>query len=150
MKNTALLFFLTLTVVGTAKAQIVCGGWNNKHKPVVLKIEETGKMSNGFKLVNVKKSTVFPIANPIDMGQPTPKMLEGCQNALLAGEKNGQLNKNYTGNLYVECDGDGDAGFMNLKKTGSNRYTGRFVAPNGKSALGLADEEEVTLTCTSK
>jgi hypothetical protein len=150
MKSIALSFCLTFLVVGTAQAAIVCGGMNKKHKPVVLRIEETGKTSaGGFKLVNVKKSTVFSVSNPIDMGRPAPKLLEGCENALLAGEKNGQLNTNYAGNLYVECAGDGDAGFMDLKKTGRNAYKGRFVAPNGKTALGLADEEEVAFTCTS-
>jgi len=151
MKTSILSFCLTFTVIGTAQAAIVCGGLNTKNKPLVLRIEETGKTSAaGFKIVNVKKAFVVSPSNPIDMGQPDPKMLEGCQEALLAGEKNRQLNKDYSGNLYVECAGDGDAGFMDLKKTGHNSYKGRFVAPNGKPALGLGDEEEVALTCNSK
>jgi len=103
---------------------------------------------SGFKKVNIKKSNVIPISNPIENGFNTSKPVEGCDNALLAGEKNGVLNKNYTGNLYIECAGDGDAGFMDLTKTGRKTYKGRFVAPNGKADLGLDDEEEVALTCT--
>lgn len=151
MKINVLVFCLSFTIVGTAQASIVCGGWNKKNKPVVLKIEDTGKISSsGFKSVNVLKVAAASISNPTETGKSVSQPLDGCQEALFAGQVNQQLTKKYTGDLYVECDGDGDAGFMELKRTGSGKYKGRFVAPNGNKALNLNDEEEISLTCSSK
>jgi hypothetical protein len=150
MNSTLLSFVFTLVTFGTAQAAVVCGGFNSKQKPVVLTIEETAqKTRDGFKLVNLKVSSPFSISNPIDMGRPAPTALEGCQGALMAGSRNGVLNKNYSGDLYVECDADGDAGYMELEKTGRTTYKAKFMAPNGNLALSLSDEEELLLTCNS-
>jgi hypothetical protein len=149
MKNFMALFVTTFAVLSSANATLVCSGWNQKHKPVVLRIEQAGENSKGYKLVDVKKAG-FKVSDSIDMGQPQPKTLDGCEGALLAGEKNGQLIQELDGDLYIECAGDGDAGYIKLKKNGKKTYTGKFFAPNGKPALGLGDESEMDLNCNLK
>lgn len=150
MKTNIFVLCLISLIIRNAHAAITCSGWNKQKIPIVLIVEETGKNVHGFKLVDVKKLIFSSISNPIDKVKASAKVIEGCQNALLAGSSFGQLNKNYNGHLYIECAGDGDAGFLELFKTGTYTYKGRFVAPNGKASLSLSDEEEVQLTCSAK
>ena len=128
--------FVTIGFSQYSFGAILCQGTSSKNQPVVLEVKTTGKKDQaGFVLVDVKWKN---------------QKLAGCQGAILAGVQGNVMSTDLSGDLYLECDGDGDAGFMNLKAQGNGNYKALFMAPNGNSVMDLEDEEEVTLMCVTQ
>jgi|GEM_PF-6230451 len=51
--------------------------------------------------------------------------------------------------LYIECDGDGDAGFLSANKSGRSRsFKGSMTFPN--SGVAGIDDRGVRITCTEQ
>lgn len=150
MQKFIILILFALANGAAAKTTIICSGWNGRKIPETIRIEETGKtVAPGYKLVDVKKVRLFPASNPIDResGPTTPQLVEGCKEALMTGELYGRPTRNYTGNLSVECDGNGEAGSIELKKMSANTYKGKFFAPYGNHTMRLGYNGELELSC---
>lgn len=145
MKNMILFAVVSLVTVSASATSLTCYGTNEAKNQILLSIEDTLQATRQeFKAVNIS-AVVYPfVGAEIAL---IPQALKGCQGALLAGSKGQILNADYSGDLYIECAGDGDAGFITLQKQKSDRYVGTFFAPNGKEQLNLSDEEEMPLTC---
>lgn len=137
----SLIALATVLSFQFAQAQILCDGVTESKKRVLLKIKATGKKDyQGFQTATLER-VVQSRYSHVD------QVVEGCEEALIAGERNGQLITSLKGDLYIECDGDGDAGYMNLKKVSGAKYVGTVHAPNGKHELDMGDEEEMSVTC---
>ncbi|WP_413288472.1 hypothetical protein [Bdellovibrio sp. HCB337] len=148
MKKTLIILVVSLSSLSAQAAFLTCFGTNEAKNEIVLTIENAFQTTRQeFKSVDIY-AQVYPFAGA--EVYLIPQEVPGCQGALLAGSKGQVLQPTYSGDLYIECDGDGDAGYMTLKKKKNGQYAAVFHGPNGKPALNLNDEEEVKMVCVAK
>lgn len=101
----------------------------------------------------VKSATLYARTQRSGIGVVPPYIprwvaIEGCVSARLAGLKNGELVSRLDRDLYLECDADGDYGWMSLNKVSSGLYKGFIQSEDGIPALGLKGAEKVEVRCS--
>jgi hypothetical protein len=136
MKTILLITTLVFSQMSLA-ANILCSGKTDSGRSLNLRIQDLDKKDGrGFGVVNIQKR--------VGRNYVT---ISGCEDALIAGEKNRILLKDLSGDLYAECAGDGDAGNISLIRVDDLTYEGELSAAEGMPDMGLDQDETVSLNC---
>jgi len=71
--------------------------------------------------------------------------LRGCQNAKVSFKyvRRSTILKS----IHIECDGDGDAGFVTLTRTKAGNFQGGINFPEGKREIGQLEDSELKIHC---